>query len=106
MATCAQCEGTGKVKIRTKYVIDERSCDICRGSGSLVLCPQCGSSKSRFERGKIDGGVCPTCDGRGVKKLWVRGEWGHMHPLCDLCKGIGRRPIDCPSCRGIGYIPG
>ena len=125
MATCRECKGTGKVTIETRYTIEERTCYICRGRGSLIPCSQCsvvsifGDVLYPFGQGQVDGGKCPggddidgakceACDDHGIatySRSLPHGQVATWRQLHTLCKN-GRRPKDCPQCNGRGYIPG
>lgn len=103
---CKKCSGTGK-----------RSCDVCRGKGSLhYTCGTCGGD------GKVFKGVSATT-GRPViepcKDCQQRGQWDEDCPSCDggfkscfACKGVAwKQPameeiaveVDCKFCGGTGF---
>lgn len=87
----------------TKVVIERQpdyylvNCGYCNGSGQKY--PQGSSSKK-----------CPTCSGKGVRKVESKGKNNESLLKCGYCGGAGQKypsgssSKKCPICNGIGVL--
>ncbi|MFE0626655.1 hypothetical protein ACFW3D_06745 [Streptomyces sp. NPDC058864] len=81
LASCAECDGTGKPRPRTK--------DRDRDRAAAATASRTVQRRVRCAKCRRPDAACPTCAGRGRTQ-------------CSQCSGTGL--VDCPRCKGGGTV--